>query len=410
MKLSIKFLAVFISLLSLNSYGQIKQFNFKRELNGIDQQWHRIELPVEVFNHVSPGLNDLRIIGITKNNDSIEVPFYLNNKRDKIIEHEMPFNIINSSSNGNGYYVTLEIPQVGDINQIKLNFDTKNFDWLLQLEGSQDQLNWFSIVDDYRILSINNKETAYEFTNIAFPTSRYKFFRILIKNSADPQFISAQVSFDQVEKGDFRTYKIASTDSFEKRDTNVSEFEIQMTHQVPASSVAISVNNNYDYYRPIVIEYLSDSLKTEKGWKYRYSELTRGTISSFENNRFDFRSTLLKKLRIKIYHQDNEPLKVTSFEVGGFPYEMIARFDEPATYYLFYGSENSKKPSYDLQYFKSKTPEEIPSLSLGAEEKIEQKKSTPKEPFIKNKLWLWLVMIIIIAILGWFTFKMIKTD
>ncbi|WKK66319.1 DUF3999 family protein [Lutimonas zeaxanthinifaciens] len=405
----VKFLIIFVFLLCLKAFGQNNEFDYKREITGIKDQWHRIELPIETMNNLYHGFNELRIIGITRKKDSVEVPYFLNHLQDKTILLDIPFNVINSSYTKKGYYVTLEIPKDGDINRIKLNFDEKNFDWRLKLEASQDQLNWFTIEDDYRILSIKNQDTDYQFTDINFATARYKYFRILVKKVKDPKFLSAKISSIQENKGNYRAYKIASLDSSENTELNTSVYEIQMTDQVPVSSMTISLDANYDFYRPVSIEYLSDSTKTEKGWRYRYRTLLNGTLSSFEDSRYDFKSTLLKKLRVKIYNRDNQPLNIEKFEVGGFSYEIIARFDELAKYYLFYGSEKAQKPSYDLQYFKAKIPTELKPLTLGAEQKIEKIIPAPKEPFLKNKLWLWAVMIVIIAMLGWFTFKMMKS-
>ena len=170
----------------------------------------------------------------------------------------------------------------------------------------------------------------------------------------------------------------------------------------------IDVKTTFDYYRPITIKYLTDSIKTEQGWHYNYSTLFSGTLSSFEENTFKFNSTILQKLKIIIRNHDNEPLLINTLNAKGYTYELIARFTKPATYYLTYGKSNASKPNYDLNHIKSKVPESLTELMLGKRQFIHKKESKTLEPLFKNKAWLWSIMGIIVLVLGWFTLKMMQ--
>ena len=58
---------------------------------------------------------------------------------------------------------------------MNLKFSEKNYDWMLRLEGSHDQKEWFNIVEDYRILSIKNEQTNYSFGDVTFPNSNVTY-------------------------------------------------------------------------------------------------------------------------------------------------------------------------------------------------------------------------------------------
>ena len=180
MKLKVKPWPWLLLLLCSYSYGQIEQYNYKRELKGITGKWHKVVLPDEIFGKVSGNLSDIRIFGITANNDTIEAPYLIRLTTEKVSSKDVRFKTLNTSHNEKGYYFTFEIPTKESINQIKLDFKQQNFDWRLKLEGSQNQQEWFTVIEDYRILSINNELTDFQFTNISFPNSRYRFFRLLI--------------------------------------------------------------------------------------------------------------------------------------------------------------------------------------------------------------------------------------
>ena len=175
MKPIIKILCLLLILFCNFSYGQIAQYNFKRELKGISEQWHKIILPDEVFGKVSQEIKDIRIFGITINNDTIEVPYLLRLASEKIFIKDVAFLTINTSQNDKGFYFTFEIPKTEPINQIKLDFKQNNFDWRVKLEGSQNQSEWFTIIENFRILSLKNEITDFQFTKLTFPNSKYRF-------------------------------------------------------------------------------------------------------------------------------------------------------------------------------------------------------------------------------------------
>ena len=190
------------------SFAQMDSYDYKRELNGISETWHKITIPNEIFGAVSNDLSDLRIYGITDNNDTIEAPYLLQLEKEKIVSETIKFNTINTSNTKNGYFFTFEIPSAKTINEINLDFGTKNFDWGIGLEGSQNNQEWFSILKDYRILAIKNSVTDYDFTKVVFPDSKYRYFRLFIPSKTNPNLISANLSQKKTTPGTFRNYSI----------------------------------------------------------------------------------------------------------------------------------------------------------------------------------------------------------
>jgi len=124
--------------------------------------------------------------------------------------NEIVFKTINTTRNEKGYYYTFEVPTNESINQIKLDFFQKNFDWSIKLEGSQNQQEWFTITDDYRILSIYNELTDYQFTKLSFPDSKYRYFRLLIKSKEEPNLKLVKIFLNNFEEGKYKTYPVTN--------------------------------------------------------------------------------------------------------------------------------------------------------------------------------------------------------
>ena len=397
-------------LLCSNSFGQINQYNYKRELNGISEQWHKVVLPNEVFGKVSQNLSDIRIFGIKENNDTIEAPYLLRLTNDKVSNKDIAFKVINDSWNDKGYYFTFEIPSTEPINQIKLDFGQENFDWRLKVEGSQNQKEWFTITENYRILSIKNRITDFQFTKLTFPSSKYRFFRLLIDSKEKPDLKVASISQQEISKGFLRNYPIKNISTKENKQSKQTEIDIELQSPVPVSKIKIDILDTFDYYRPVTIKYLTDSFKTEKGWKYRYNTLTSGTLNSIEKKHFKFNSTTFQKIKIFIHNHDNQALDIGSINVKGYAHELVARFTEPATYFLTYGNNKAVKAQYDIAQFADKIPKKLTAIEIGNEMTIEKEGISVTEPLFKNKNWLWAIMIFIILLLGWFSLKMMRKD
>jgi hypothetical protein len=80
---------------------------------------------------------------------------------------------------------------------------------------------------------------------------------------------------------------------------------------------------------------------------------------------------------------------------------------KPGSNYLCYGNADSRMPSYDIAHFAEKIPDELTAVTLGAVEDLRAPVVT-RSPLLESKRWLWAVIVVMIALLGYFTMKMMK--
>lgn len=400
---------VFLAI-ALNSFGQIKQYNYKSKIKGIDDQWHQLILPNHIFGKISNDLNDLRIFGINSKNDTIEAPYILNKKEEKNAIKEVDFKMINQAKKGNDYYFTFELTTEKDINKIVLDFEQTNFDWRANLEGSQNQKEWFSVLEDYRLVSIKNGMTNFNFSTLNFPNSKYRYFRVKINHDQQPTLRSSKIILQKTTQGNYRNFPIKKMTSKEDKKNKTTIIDLTLNQPLPVSYLEIEIKNDIDFYRPLKIKYLSDSLKTEQGWKYNYRNLTSGTLNSIEPNILKFSGQIAKQLRLVIQNQDNEPLEIEQVIVQGIEHQMVVRFTKEANYFLAFGNKNARKPNYDIARFTENIPNNLSALTLGEMQVIEKIEQPKKAPLFENKLWLYGIMGLIILLLGSFSLKMMKGE
>ncbi|WP_062061125.1 DUF3999 family protein [Aquimarina longa] len=392
-----------------DGYAQMDQYAYKTKLNNITDTWHKIGLPNEMFSKISPNLSDVRVFGITPKNDTIEAPYVLRLQKEKASHQTIPFTILNTTYNKKGSYITLGIPNEEPINQIQLDFNQSNFDWMITLEGSQDQTQWYTITENYRILSIKNELTDYQFSTVKFSTAQYRYFRILIKSNQKPVLESATITKKEKTIAEYQEYPIKHINIQNVKKTKQTVIDVKFSTAVPVSYIQIAPEDTFDYYRPISIEYVSDSIQTSQGkWVPQYHKLSSGVLNSIEDNVFICSSTITQKLRILIKNHDNQPLQINKINIKGYKHELVTRFISPATYYLVYGNDKVQKPLYDLNHVSAKIPQNISNVTLGKQEKIEREVANVTEPLFVNKYWLWGVMLVVILLLGGFTLSMMK--
>ncbi len=391
-----------------SGFAQIREYGYLREITGVSGQWHRLVLPDEIFGRLRPGFPDIRVFGITPGGDTTEAPYLLRRTKSVATVVESSFNTINVSHNDKGHFFTFEASEPTTINQIDFTFNQNNFDWLLVLEGSHDQLAWFTILENYRIVSINNPLTNYSFTKVSFPSANYRYYRLLVKSKEKPGLLSADFSQKTLIPGVLKTYLPTNTTTAQDKERKQTLIDIELPLPVPLSSVEIGVNEIFDYYRPLKVSYLTDSTGTANGWHHNYLPLATGTLNSMEANAFSFPETVVKKLRVTVHNHDNPPLTFSGVEVKGHVHELVIRITEPGTYFLAYGNARVAMPVYDLGRFAQNIPEDLTLLQLGGEQSFEQAPAGPKPGLFANQAWLWAVMGAIMLSLGWFSFRMIR--
>ncbi|MCX3266788.1 DUF3999 family protein [Pedobacter agri] len=388
--------------------AQTNAYKFKREITGVNSLWHSMKLPDGLYKNANAGFEDLRIFGI-KGKDTLEVPYLLKQRADQIISKEIDFKPVNESANANGYYYTFELKNVTEINQINLAFKEANFNWDVTLEGSNSNSEWFTILKDYRILSIKNKDTDYQFTKLSFPDSKYQYLRLMIKSPVKPGLLEALINKTDTVKG---TYQDVKYKTFKLKNNTVDKetvIDVALENPVPLSYLKLNAQSHFDFFRPIKIEYATDSFKTDKGMQYNYAPLFEGNISSLEKSEFNFQNTIASKLKITIQNNDNKPLRLNGLALKGNLYEIIARFDNPTlTYALYYGNENVTAPSYEIEKFENEIPSILTAVTIGNQKENLAYSIKIEKPLFENKTWLWALMAVIIALLGWFSYKMLK--
>lgn len=400
-----KFLLAICILTGMNCFAQEKNFGYKRKVNNIETEgWYCITLPPDIFVRCENDQRDLRLFSIT-GNDTTEVPYLLKKRSTVVKEKEIELNAINKSKKGDILFLTFELSPGEQVNYIDLRFEQTNYFAFVKIEGSDDKKEWFQVIENQRIFSIDNPTATYVFGVINFAVANYKYLRVSVRSDNPLIFDRALFRYQQVTEGSFIDIPSSWTSKTQK-DIRQTTVDIVLDHYRPVSHLAIEIDSQNDFYRRCQISVLNDSTQTQKGWIRNYQVLNKGYLTSFKPNEFNFENIQSRALRLTIDNLDNPPLKINAIKAKGPAVELIAKL-KPGNNYLFYGNSSLVFPSYDLTYFEEKIPGELIPAALNQEEAIDHPQ-TQRSALFESKFWLWAVMLIVIAVLGYFTLKMMK--
>jgi len=411
-------LCLLVSVICLStSFAQMNSYRYKSELKGVQSDWHNLQLPKDYFENCNEDFSDIRIYGISAT-DTIEAPFVLNKLRSVAPSgtQQKSFPIINKVSGKNSYSVTLKNNNRKTLNEIQLTINDRNYDYIVGVEGSTDQLKWSIVSDSIRVLGIKNKRIDFKHDRLNFDPINFPFIKLTFKNTKRVNLKSASFVEFTERNSHYLKHKVTYTIEEDKK-LKQSIIHVKLPYKTPISKVTLVVTNKFDYYRAMRVEALIDSVVTEKGVLYNYKNIHHQNISSFKNTYQDFGRSynidFMQQLKITISNNDNNPLSINGVEVLSDPIEISARFDDlSANYYLVSGKINARKPTYDIVNFTKQIPKKLAKLKLEKLQHIKTKKSNDelsKESIFTGAL-LWGVLLVIMLFVGYFTYKMLKED
>ena len=332
------------------------------------------------------------------------MPYIVKVYQDEVQEEAVDLPAINQSKKDGKLYSTFELPHSQKVNRLDLAFRESDFNGYVTLQGSADQREWFDIEKNQRIASIIKDGTQLTATYINFPLVNYRYLRVSITADKALDFPTASFRKQQTKAGRMHDIPLHQKEE-QNKAAHQTVTTIHFSDLQKASQISLSIEGTDDYYRSFQLEQLKDSTKTPKGWEYYYEPVYSGLLTSFNKNTFPI-NAFTRTLRLTVYNGDSPALRIQAIHITGPDIELIAKVSTGQNY-LYYGS-NIAAPAYDLEHFTEKIPASLIALSVGEEEKITAD-APAVAPLIQSKIWLWLIMAIVIALLGFFTLRMMKS-
>jgi hypothetical protein len=223
------------------------------------------------------------------------------------------------------------------VKEIELNFEQKNFDLRIQLQGSQDLIEWYTLLQDYRILSILNTATDYRFTRLLFPEASFRYFRIVIPSEKDPVLRTAATPQGDARLPEYHLYPPFKQRGQAVPDKKQSWWYIDLPQKLPVSWLQVHIADPVEYMRPIRIQKVVGPAYGSQAGEKEYVTIESSMLSSFSQNTFSIPAVLTDEIRLVIDHGDNVPVMIDSVTLKTTLQEVWTRLPEAGRYLMVYG-------------------------------------------------------------------------
>ncbi|MGB1000002.1 MAG: DUF3999 family protein [Flavobacteriales bacterium] len=378
-------------------------------ITGVEQGWNQLEIPTDILLKQHEG-HAIQVFYMDET-DSLEIPFRVKIHRSgRLYQQKKRLKLINPSQKGNRYFYTFENAKKAELRQINIETPLANFNWKVRLEGSENQKNWKRILSDYQMLGLQTNQTDYKFTELHFRLSNYRYFRLSFESVENPNIQNAYyfhqkkeqlaeaslVDFQTVErKEDKKNKSTRWTYDFGKTQA-IDYFEIEGKH--------------FNFFnRQLTLHQFRDSVELDGTWHKRFRYARSHRLVSEQRMPFRSPKSSIQYLQIEVDNQDD--LALDSLSLKAFIHKRTLTFKAPKTgrYELYYGNVYQSNRNYNL------TQNQIDTLSSVFEVGLAQ--AVPKVFYLEQEnkletdtenLILWIVLVAVVALLGYFSFKMLS--
>jgi len=373
-----------------------QQFGEKASLQPITATgFYSISITPQLSSYVAVDYRDLRIA----DDKNKFIPYLIISKRPSFSKHQynkLPI-IRNDITDNSRSVLVIKNEKHLKISSIALLIRNAGLNKNATISGSDDSIHWFIITENINLKRQTVTEADRNIQTVDFPTSSYVFLKIVIDNRRNsPLHVIEAVSYMNGERVETNSYVMNPSPSFIQTDSSDNNTYVRVRQDATyhINRIALQIEDPGFYERK------ADITNT--------TGIADFTIRSGSNSSFDLPTFNDTSWLIKIYNGDNPPLKINFIALEQKTQSIIAYLQAGHTYHLLLHDPAAIKPVYDLEQFKDSIPGILPQLEIASFEKIDNKSSAAENKFFISSAWLWPLIMVVLATLGFITYRLTK--
>ncbi len=400
------FLFAFVAL-AIKADFSLSDWEFKKQIaiSGLEGV-ASVKVDAEVYNNAKSDLSDIRIIGY----NGEEIPYKLKvveSKKETVCFEPKLYNVSHKPDAYTEFYL-----DVGEKNQIinKINIVTpdKNFRRRVEIWGSDDGIYWLKIRDDANIFSFYTEDYRTSLTDIKFPDTKRRFFKIVIWNKEEKPLEIAKcwVYDEKVIKATLDDIPFKIVSKKENNEKKRTEVVLDVIYEnIPKKEINLKFASK-GYHRNVWVfgsDNAEDWRRLNSSVIYRYNKENKNNVISLPESRDRY-------LKLFIYNQDDPPLKIDAISIKGNKQFIYFPVKKNEKYCLFYGNHNARKPVYEFERLLPFMESEKSIMLDLEEEQINENFSRVKEVIKENEIaFMWPMVAFVIITLGFLIVKSLKS-
>jgi len=369
---------------------------------------HKMVLPAEIRSFSKEELGDFRIV----DSKEIEVPYYVIPQEyiDKTPHFFSECKIISTNVlPKNKTTLIFENPKTS-IDSIVLCITNSDVTKTYSISGSNDQKEWFGLVNNSKLSDLVNTEETVVFKTISFPLTSYRYIKFdfndkktLPINILKIGFFASKTTSNILEEIHPKNIKFQQIPAEKKTRIYISFDHPQIVNQIhfKISSPNLFLRNTQIY------------VNKKKRMNHKAVAFPEN-FSSFElnsntKNTFTIPQFFGKECFIEIENQDNPPLTFSEIRFFQKPISVIADLKANQKYTVETGNSKLNSPDYDLENFKNRMGSNLPEAKIyDIKHDIFQKTNALKKSFWQQSWFMWICIGLGGIVIVFFTMSLVK--
>ncbi len=398
------------------------------------QEYCVLMLTPEIYNVSKIDLADIRLI----NKDGNQIPYIFTRDQDRTETVNFNPSILNRSTDVEGNLLaTLDFGSQTVKNCIEVETTGDNFRRAVKVEGSNDNVTFFTIVEKAYIFAINDKK-QHRFNAIEMPDNDYRYIRITVSPMQVEETRPAikNIKAFKIEKKTVNKQIMEMIQKEQTEDVNhrcsIYVYDLKF-RRLPIAEIELNIDNG-SFFRCVSVQGRDAATQKVKidsednRLRFNEIEVPWNTITTDTLYRYtDFSGRKCERLslpigwsgtyryiKIIINNYDDQPLIIRSGSAKLIPHKLIFPLAAGSTAKLYTGNESAGFPQYDLARVLT-NPARVKTADAALAALIENppaKKSQANQPWTeKHKGLMLLSLLIVVFTLGIFmlsSFRSIK--
>ena len=374
-------------LLVLNNL--LAQQNTTAKIDAIKEDGlHKLVLPPEIRSFSKEQLGDFRIL----DSKGIEVPYYIFEGSDKMLLSNFAECKILSKMTipKNRTTLIFENPKT-TIDAIVLSITNSDLTKSYSISGSNDQKEWFGLVNNSTVNELQNHEETSVLKTINLPLTSYRFLKIDFNDKKTLPINVLKIGFF-INKIKNRTHAEIFPKSIRMVQLkSPKNTQIQVVFQNPQVINQISFKiSNPSLFRRNARIYSKKIVKTKRSVKSIPETISNFELSSHIQNTFSVPQIFEKECFIEIENQDSQPLTFDKIQFFQNQISVIADLKTNEKYTITTGNPKKQRPEYDLENFKNNNDNNLPEAKIyDIKHPSSQKTNIPEKSFWQQPWFMW---------------------
>ncbi|MGA2071261.1 MAG: DUF3999 family protein [Sedimentisphaerales bacterium] len=337
-------------------------------IEGAPGEYCALVLTPGIHNAARTDLADIRLI----DRDGNQIPYVMMRDEDRTETVKYNPTILNRATDANGNALaTLDFGGQTVKNSIEVETAGDNFRRAVKVEGSNDNVQFFTIVDRAYIFAVSDK-TRHRFSTIDLPNNDYRYIRITVSPMTAEETKPAinEVRAFKIEKkpAQKQVVEMIQTEHTEDVNYHTSNYVYDLKfRRLPVVEIELNTDDA-SFYRCVTIQgrdAVTQKVKIDSEdnrQRFREVEVPWNTITTDVIYRYtdaagkQYERLALpiswreayKYIRIVVSNYDDQPITIRAASAKMVPHKVIFPAPSDKSAKLYVGNESASHPQYDL--------------------------------------------------------------